>query len=48
MFYQALSDEGFLITEQTQKIPSCMDGMFRQFIPSAQIHKKFFYKNKEH
>lgn len=40
MFYRTLCHEGFLITEQTQKIPSCMEGMFRQFIGSAQIHRK--------
>lgn len=47
MFHQVLDDEGFLITEQTQKIPSCMGDMFSQFIPSAQIHKKITPKNEE-
>jgi len=40
MFYRTLRREGFLITEQTQKIPSGMEGMFRQFIGSVQIHRK--------
>lgn len=40
MFYDSLTDGGFLITEQTQKIPSEIGFMFSQFVGSAQIHRK--------
>lgn len=39
MFYDSLAEGGFLITEQTQKIPSDLERMFRQFVSSAQIHR---------
>lgn len=40
MFYQSLSNEGFFITEQTQKLPSSSSKQFSQFISNARIYKK--------
>lgn len=40
MFYHSLSDEGFFITEQTQKLPASSSKQFSQFISNARIYKK--------
>jgi chemotaxis protein methyltransferase CheR len=40
MFYDALDDSCFLITEQTQKMPAEMAGYFEQVVPNAQIFRK--------
>ena len=40
MFYHALDDGCFLITEQTQKMPPEMSDHFEQVVANAQIFKK--------
>jgi chemotaxis protein methyltransferase CheR len=40
MFYDALDDGCFLITEQTQKMPAEMDGFFEQVVANAQVFRK--------
>jgi hypothetical protein len=40
MFHQSLSDEGFFITEQTQKLPTSSSVKYSQFISNARIYKK--------
>ena len=40
MFYHALDDGCFLITEQTQKMPKELDGYFEQVVANAQIFRK--------
>ena len=40
MFYQSLSDYGFFITEQTQKLPVSSSKQFSQFVSNARIYKK--------
>lgn len=40
MFWEALEDGGFLLHEQTQKIPEEFRDMFEQPIPNAQIYRK--------
>ena len=40
MFHGALSPGGYLATEQTQKMPEEMQGMFRQVKPDAQLFQK--------
>jgi len=40
MFYQSLSNSGFFITEQTQKLPVSSSKQFEQFISNARIYKK--------
>jgi chemotaxis protein methyltransferase CheR len=40
MFYHALDDGCFLITEQTQKMPPEMDHYFEQIVSNAQIFRK--------
>jgi chemotaxis protein methyltransferase CheR len=40
MFYYSLSDSGFFITEQTQKLPVSSCEKFEQSIGSARIYKK--------
>jgi chemotaxis protein methyltransferase CheR len=40
MFYQSLSNSGFFITEQTQKLPVSSSRQFEQFISNARIYKK--------
>jgi chemotaxis protein methyltransferase CheR len=40
MFHSALADNGFFVTEQTQKMPSECDGLFRQVTQAAQIFQK--------
>jgi chemotaxis protein methyltransferase CheR len=40
MFHNALSDDGVLLHEHTQKMPSEMDGMFEQLFTDAQIFRK--------
>jgi len=40
MFHSALSPGGFLATEQTQKMPDELKGMFRQVTPNAQVFQK--------
>lgn len=40
MFYRSLSNEGFFITEQTQKLPGSSLKQFLQFISNARVYKK--------
>lgn len=40
MFHGALSPDGYLATEQTQKIPDELQGLFRQVTPDAQVFQK--------
>jgi len=40
MFYHALDDGCFLITEQTQKMPAELDRYFQQVVSNAQIFRK--------
>ena len=40
MFYDALDDGGFLITEQTQKLPAEMEHYFEPVSPNAQVFRK--------
>ena len=40
MFYQSLSNGGFFITEQTQKLPCSSSKQFSQFISNARIYIK--------
>lgn len=40
MFHDSLEEEGFLVTEQTQKMPRDVDGMFEQIISKARLYKK--------
>jgi len=40
MFYDALADDGYFVTEQTQKMPPGFEGMFEQVVPNAQLFRK--------
>ncbi len=40
MFYSALIPGGFLVTEQTQKMPAGLDGWFIPVVQNAQIFQK--------
>ena len=41
MFHSTLRQGGFLLTEQTQKLPSEVKELFQQVSPEAQVFKKF-------
>jgi len=40
MFHQALSPEGYLVTEQTQKLPPEMEPLFRRVTNAGQLFQK--------
>lgn len=40
MFHENLLDGGFFVTEQTQKMPAELDGLFEQVVPNAQVFRK--------
>jgi chemotaxis protein methyltransferase CheR len=40
MFHNALEEGGFLVTEQTQKLPPEVDALFEQVVSNAQVFKK--------
>lgn len=40
MFYDALIEEGFLVTEQTQKLPKEVADLFEPIVSNAQIFRK--------
>ncbi len=40
MFHGALIDNGYLVTEQTQKLPPGTERLFRQVTPAAQLFQK--------
>lgn len=46
MFYQSLSNSGFFITEQTQKLPVSSSRQFEQFISNARIYKKIMINSR--
>lgn len=47
MFYHSLSNSGFFITEQTQKLPASSSKQFEQFISNARIYRKTRINSKE-
>jgi chemotaxis protein methyltransferase CheR len=40
MFHDALEDGGFFVTEQTQKLPKEMEGLFEPVVSNAQLFRK--------
>ena len=40
MFYDALVDDGFFVTEQTQKMPRQVAGLFEPVVLNAQLYRK--------
>ena len=40
MFYGALADNGYLVTEQTQKLPSEVEHLFERVVTHAQVFRK--------
>ncbi|MFA7348935.1 MAG: CheR family methyltransferase [Desulfurivibrionaceae bacterium] len=40
MFHRALAPGGYLTTENTQKLPGEVAGLFTQVVPDAQVYKK--------
>lgn len=40
MFYDSLIDGGFLVTEQTQKLPSELSHLFQKVTPNGQLFRK--------
>ena len=40
MYHQALAPDGFLVVEQTQKLPEPVQSLFEQVCPSAQVFRK--------
>ena len=40
MFHDNLLDDGFFVTEQTQKMPGELEGLFEQVVPNAQVYRK--------
>lgn len=40
MFHSSLVDGGYFVTEQTQKMPTELDGLFEQVVPNAQLFRK--------
>lgn len=40
MFHRALADGGYLVTEQTQKLPVGTEHLFRQVTAAAQLYQK--------
>ena len=40
MFHRALAPEGILATEQTQKMPDELSGLFEQVTPDGQLHRR--------
>jgi chemotaxis protein methyltransferase CheR len=47
MYYHSLSNSGFFITEQTQKLPASSTKQFEQFISNARIYRKTKVNPKE-
>ncbi|UUX92881.1 CheR family methyltransferase [Methanoplanus endosymbiosus] len=43
MFYNSLTDGGFFITEQTQKMPEQLSVKFEQIVSNARIYRKIRY-----
>lgn len=40
MFYDALAEDGFFVTEQTQKMPRQVAGLFEPVVLNAQLYRK--------
>jgi len=40
MFHENLIDGGYFVSEQTQKMPVELEGLFEQVVPNAQIFRK--------
>lgn len=40
MFYHALSDDGFFVTEQTQILPEPVKNMFEQVVSNVRLYRK--------
>jgi len=40
MFHSALFDGGYFVTEQTQKLPDCLQGLFEPVVSNAQLFRK--------
>ncbi len=40
MFYDNLSEGGYFVSEQTQKLPAELEDCFEQVVPNAQIYRK--------
>ena len=40
MFYDTLTDGGYFVSEQTQKMPPELEEHFRQVVPNAQVFQK--------
>ena len=40
MFHSALMEGGFFVTEQTQKMPDCVQDMFEPAVSNAQLFRK--------
>jgi len=40
MFHHALADDGFFVTEQTQKLPHKVAGLFEPVVANAQLFRK--------
>lgn len=47
MFHENLLEGGFFVTEQTQKMPGELDGLFEQVVPNAQVYRKISPAVKE-
>ena len=45
MFHNALTDEGLLAMEQTQKLPQELNGMFSPIVTNAQVYRKMKHAN---
>jgi len=46
MFHSVLTDDGFFATEQTQKLPEPVGGLFKQVIPNAQLFQKIIENDR--
>ncbi|MBF0119054.1 MAG: chemotaxis protein CheR [Desulfobacterales bacterium] len=40
MYHDCLTEDGFFVTEHTQKMPSELSGLFQQVVPNAQVFRK--------
>jgi chemotaxis protein methyltransferase CheR len=47
MFYEALADDGYLVTEQTQKLPGDVGHLFEHVTGAGQVFRKIAPVNKE-
>lgn len=40
MFHDSLEKDDFFVTEQTQKLPAELEGMFERVVSNAQVFRK--------